>query len=77
MALSVAVVSSDIKEVFLESLIEKVSKLKIGFEDLNANSFGPLVSKNHLNSVKKYIKMAKEGARVLIDGRDTIKKEKF
>ena len=76
MALSVAVVSSDIKEVFLESLIEKVSKLKIGFEDLNANSFGPLVSKNHLNSVKNYIKMAKEeGARILIDGRDTIKRK--
>ena len=60
MALSVAVVSSDIKENFLKSLYKKVSKLKFGFEDLNLNSFGPLVTKEHLESVEKNIKMAEE-----------------
>ena len=54
MALSVAVVFKDIKEKFNKSLKEKVSKLKFGHEDLNSNSFGPLVSKEHLESVKKY-----------------------
>ena len=76
MALSVAVVSSDIKENFLKTLHKKVSELKFGFEDLNLNSFGPLVTKEHLESVEKNIKMAeKEGAKIIIDGRDFIKRK--
>tara|TARA_B100000242_G_scaffold76049_1_gene49496 strand:- start:2040 stop:3575 length:1536 start_codon:yes stop_codon:yes gene_type:complete len=76
MALSVAVVSSDIKENFLKNLHQKVSKLKFGFEDLNSNSFGPLVSKEHLQSVENNIKLAEgEGAKIVIDGRDLIKRK--
>ncbi len=76
MALSVAVVVSSVKEKFLESLQEKVNKLKFGLDNLNSNSFGPLVSKEHLESVKNYIKMSEEeGARVLIDGRNSIKRK--
>ena len=76
MALSVAVVSSDIKESFLKNLHKKVSKLKFGFEDLNSNSFGPLVSKEHLQSVENNIKLAEgEGANIVIDGRDLIKRK--
>ncbi len=76
MALSVAVVSSDIKNMFLENLVEKVSQLKTGLNDLNSNSFGPLVSQEHLNSVKNYIKMSEEeGANILVDGRESIKKK--
>ena len=41
MALSVAVVFSDVKEKFLENLEKKVIKLKFGLDDLNSNSFGP------------------------------------
>ena len=55
MALSVAVVFKDIKEKFNKSLKEKVSKLKFGHEDLNLNSFCPLVSKENLESVNKNI----------------------
>ena len=73
MALSVAVVFKDIKEKFNKSLKEKVSKLKFGHEDLNLNSFGPLVSKEHLESVKKNINLAEEeGSLILLDGRDNI-----
>ena len=56
MALSVAVVFSDIKDEFIDSLTKKVLKLKCGLDNLNSNSFGPLVSKEHLESVKNYIR---------------------
>ncbi len=74
MALSVAIVFSNIKEQFLDSLQKKVSRLKFGLDDLNSNSFGPLVSKDHLESVKNYIKISEEeGAKIIIDGRDLLK----
>ena len=60
MALSVAVVFSSIKSKFMDNLYKKVSKLKYGLDDLDSNSFGPLVSKEHLESVKNYIKMSEE-----------------
>ncbi len=76
MALSVAVVFSEIKEKFIENLKKKVSKLKFGLDDLNSNSFGPLVSEEHLESVKNYINMStEEGARILIDGRDFLSRK--
>ena len=76
MALSVAVVFSDIKDEFIQDLERKVQKLKFGLDDLHSNSFGPLVSKEHLESVKNYIKMSEgEGARVIIDGRDFLKRK--
>ena len=76
MALSVAVVFSDIKDEFIQDLERKVQKLKFGLDDLHSNSFGPLVSKEHLESVKNYIDMSEgEGAKVLVDGRDLIKRK--
>ena len=60
MALSVAVVFSNVKEKFIDSLTQKVLKLKCGLDNLNSNSFGPLVSKEHLESVKNYIKMSED-----------------
>ena len=76
MALSVAVVSLDIKDKFLESLKKKISKLKFGLDDLNSNSFGPLVTKEHLVSVENNIKIAEEeGAKIIVDGRDIVKKK--
>ena len=76
MALSVAVVFSDIKDEFIQDLERKVQKLKFGLDDLHSNSFGPLVSKEHLESVKNYIEMSEgEGARVLVDGRDFLKRK--
>ena len=74
MALSVAVVFSEVKDKFMDSLKKKVSKLKFGLDDLNSNSFGPLVSKENLDSVRNYIKLSEEeGAAIIIDGRDSLK----
>ena len=67
MALSVAVVFSDIKDEFIKDLERKVQKLKFGLDDLHSNSFGPLVSKEHLESVRNYIDMSEEeGAKVCL-----------
>ena len=58
----------------MDNLYKKVSKLKYGLDDLDSNSFGPLVSKEHLESVKNYIKMSEEeGASLLLDGRELLK----
>ena len=45
MALSVAVVSKEIKKNLISSKKQGI-KVKIGNENLNQNNFGPLVSKN-------------------------------
>ena len=55
MALSVVMVEKN-KETFLDDLI---SKCKVGFQKLESNSYGPLVSDDHLNNVQNYIKLAK------------------
>ena len=74
MALSVAVVSSDIKEKFISGLKNKTKTLNFGLDELNANSFGPLISKEHLKKVEGYIELSKkEGAKLLVDGREGIK----
>jgi len=74
MALSVAMVFPEIKEKFLKSLTKKVSSLKVGLDIIESNSFGPLISFDHMKNVKNYIKMAKEeGCEILMDGRDLIK----
>jgi malonate-semialdehyde dehydrogenase (acetylating)/methylmalonate-semialdehyde dehydrogenase len=48
---------------------------EVGQKNKNLNSFGPLVSYDHLLKVKKYIDLSEEeGARILIDGRNIPKK---
>ena len=56
---------------------KKVSELKFGFEDLNLNSFGPLVTKEHLESVEKNIKMAEEEGAKLSLTEETLLNEKI
>ena len=74
MALSVAMVTSEVKNEFISSLTEKVASLKVGLDILESNNFGPLVSENHKEKVQNYISLAeKEGSNILLDGRDVSK----
>ena len=57
MALSVVMVEKKIKDNFLNTLLDKTKRLKVGFDKLESNSFGPLISKDHLNNVENYIKI--------------------
>ena len=71
MALSVVMVEKKIKKLFLDDLITKVKNLKVGFQKLESNSYGPLVSDDHLNNVQNYIKLAEdEGSEIILDGRE-------
>ena len=70
MALSVAMVHTEVKNQFISSLTKKVNTLKVGLDILESNNFGPLVSENHKNKVQNYISLAeKEGSNILLDGR--------
>ncbi len=74
MALSVAMVFSEIKEKFLKSLTKKTSNLKVGLDIQESNSFGPLVSSDHRKKVMNFIKISEdEGCKILVDGRDLLK----
>ena len=74
MALSVAVVVGEIKDDFVNELIKKTKNLKIGLDINDSNSFGPLITKDHLEKVKYYIDSSEEeGANILTDGRDILK----
>ena len=71
MALSVVLVEKKIKQPFMDNLITKVKSLKVGFQKLESNSYGPLVSDDHLNNVQNYIKLAEEeGSKIILDGRE-------
>ena len=70
MALSVSVVIGDIKDQFMNKMREEIDKLKVGLDINDHNSFGPLISREHMNKVQDYIKISEEeGADILIDGR--------
>ena len=74
MALSVAVVVGEIKDNFIKELVKQTKKLKVGLDINDSNSFGPLISKEHLEKVKHFIDLSEEeGAKILIDGRDILK----
>jgi malonate-semialdehyde dehydrogenase (acetylating) / methylmalonate-semialdehyde dehydrogenase len=72
MAVSVAVpVGEATADKLVKSLIPRVESLKIGPSTDPAADYGPLVTKAHLDKVKAYVDLGiKEGAKLLIDGRD-------
>ncbi len=72
MALPVVVpVGEGTKQRFLEKFIPAVEALKVGTSTDPDADYGPVVTAAHRKRITDYIKMAeKEGAKILIDGRD-------
>ena len=72
MAISVVVpVGKETGDTIREKVIPKIENLKIGPGNDPSSEMGPLVTKQHLNKVKKYIDAGvKEGAELVIDGRN-------
>jgi|TARA_B100001964_G_scaffold177476_2_gene195604 malonate-semialdehyde dehydrogenase (acetylating)/methylmalonate-semialdehyde dehydrogenase len=70
MAVSVVVVVGNIADSLIDNLVKNIEKLKIGpFTDKESN-MGPLISKEHLEKVNKYIQSGvEEGAKLIVDGR--------
>ena len=70
MAQSVAVAVGGIGDKLVDSLAKKVEALKVGPGMDKQSEMGPLVTKEHLAKVKKYVDIGeKEGAKLVVDGR--------
>ncbi|MFC8531546.1 CoA-acylating methylmalonate-semialdehyde dehydrogenase [Nocardia sp. NPDC057227] len=74
MAISVAVpVGEETAERLLEKLTERVHKLNVGRSDDPGADYGPLVGKDGVDRVKKYIDIGiEEGAELVVDGRGLV-----
>ncbi len=72
MAISVAVpVGKATADKLVERLIPRVESLKVGPSTDPSVDYGPMVTKAHLDRVKKYVESGiKEGAKLVVDGRN-------
>src|SRR4051812_18502571 len=72
MAVSVAVpVGKKTGDLLMEKLIPRVESLKIGPSSDPQADYGPLVTKAHMQKVRNYVDIGiKEGAKLLVDGRN-------
>ncbi|MFT4594907.1 MAG: betaine-aldehyde dehydrogenase [Psychroserpens sp.] len=61
-------VAASIKDKFLESLIEKTQRMKVGNPMDSNTDVGALISKEHLNKVLEYIEIGKQEAKLLCGG---------
>ncbi|MEA3505245.1 MAG: betaine-aldehyde dehydrogenase [Bacteroidota bacterium] len=61
-------VEESIKKEFIEKLIEKTQKLKIGDPMDMQTQIGALISKEHYNKVMNYIEIGKKEAKLIIGG---------
>src|SRR5213593_1965902 len=71
MAISVAVpVGKKTADILVDKLIPRVESLKIGPSTDTQADYGPMVTKAHLDKVKRYVDLGlKEGAKLKVDGR--------
>ncbi len=68
-------VESSIYEKFKTDFVQKVKKLKVGHPSVSDTDIGALVSKPHLEKVKKYIDLGKEeNGKILCGGNQVIVK---
>src|SRR5207249_7546809 len=72
MAVSVAVpVGAKTADTLVQKLIPRVEGLKVGISTDPQADFGPLVTRAHLDKVKKYVDLGiQEGAKLVVDGRN-------
>ncbi|WP_306334699.1 CoA-acylating methylmalonate-semialdehyde dehydrogenase [Streptomyces sp. KL118A] len=72
MAISVAVpVGEETADALVTRLKERVAELRIGRSDDPEADFGPLVSRDALDRVRRYVDIGvNEGAELVVDGRD-------
>ncbi len=71
MAQSVAVAVGDVGDELVSRLSKKAEALKIGPGMDKSSEMGPLVTKEHLEKVKRYVDIGvKEGAKLVLDGRN-------
>jgi malonate-semialdehyde dehydrogenase (acetylating) / methylmalonate-semialdehyde dehydrogenase len=71
MAISVAVpIGKKTADALLDKLIPRVENLKVGPSTDPQADFGPLITRAHLDKVKRYVELGlEEGAKLRVDGR--------
>lgn len=57
-----------IYEDFVEKLVERTKKIKVGDGSLEGTEMGPLISEPHMNKVLSYIELGKEEGATLLTG---------
>ena len=74
MAISVAVaVGDETADALTRRLAPRVEKLKVAQSTVPDAEMGPLITKEHRDNVKGYVDLGvKEGAQLMVDGRDLI-----
>jgi malonate-semialdehyde dehydrogenase (acetylating)/methylmalonate-semialdehyde dehydrogenase len=79
MAISVVIAVGDqLTDVLVGKIKNRVQSLKIGPGDQSGIEMGPLITQAHLEKVKSYVDLGiKEGADLVIDGRDFKMKQGF
>jgi 1-pyrroline-5-carboxylate dehydrogenase len=70
-ACSRAIVAEKIYDQFLEKLVERVKKIKVGSVEDPANFMGPVINKSAMNSILNYIEVGKKEGRLLTGGKQT------
>ena len=70
MAVSVAVAVGDIADELVDKIQKNIQKLKVAPWTDNSSDMGPVISKEHKDKIKQYIKKGlDEGANLIEDGR--------
>jgi 1-pyrroline-5-carboxylate dehydrogenase len=70
-ACSRAIVSEKIYDEFLEKLVERVKKMKVGSIENPANYMGPVINKAAMTSILGYIDQGKKEGRLMTGGKHT------
>jgi 1-pyrroline-5-carboxylate dehydrogenase len=68
-ACSRAIVSEKIYDKFLEKLVERVKKIKVGSVENPENYMGPVINKAAMKSILDYIEVGKKEGRLLTGGK--------
>jgi malonate-semialdehyde dehydrogenase (acetylating)/methylmalonate-semialdehyde dehydrogenase len=75
MALPVVVVEEEIADALVAKLVELAKELKLGPAYDKTSTLGPVIDQKHKQSILNWIqKGIDEGARLVLDGRDTVVK---
>jgi len=68
-ACSRAIVAEKIYDKFLEKLVERVKKIKVGSVEDPANYMGPVINKAAMKSILDYIEVGKKEGRLMTGGK--------
>src|SRR5208282_5029423 len=67
-ACSRAIVAEKIYDTFVEKLVERTKKIKVGPSDDPANYMGPVINKNAMKTILDYIEVGKKEGRLVAGG---------